>query len=203
MKIKKCTPESSIDELKSYLDQFCNLDKEIKKAQRLIIKTLRKKKKILICGNGGSAAQAQHLAAEFLIRLNSNINRAPWPVLSLATDTSTITACTNDYKSEILYSRVLKAIGNKNDLLIAISTSGNSKNIINALIEAKKKINTLSFIGNNGGMQKKFSNLNIILKGKKTSRIQEAQLFIGHYIFDLVEKKLLYKKNIKNLKFYN
>ncbi len=120
-----------------YLNQIQKLSKEIFLAEKLILKTLKNKKKILICGNGGSAAQAQHLAAEFLIRLNKKVNRKPLPVIPLTMDTSTMTACINDYSSEIVFSRILEAIGSRGDLLIAISTSGNSKNIIKAVKKAK------------------------------------------------------------------
>ena len=108
----------------------------------LIIKkmafTLKRDGKIFICGNGGSAADAQHLAAEFLVRLRPKINRRPLPVISLAMDTSTITACANDYGFENLFSRNLQALATSNDILICISTSGNSKNIIKVLKLAKK-----------------------------------------------------------------
>ena len=93
----------------------------------------------MLCGNGGSAADAQHLAAEFLIRLKPDINREPIPAIALAQDTSTITACGNDYKFQDHFARILYALGDKNDILIVISTSGNSKNIINVLRKAKKK----------------------------------------------------------------
>ena len=95
--------------------------------------------KIFICGNGGSAADAQHLSAEFLIRLRPNVNRKPYPVISLAQDVSTITACGNDLGFEKIFERNLMALGSKKDLLLAISTSGQSKNIINVLKYAKKK----------------------------------------------------------------
>ena len=95
--------------------------------------------KILLCGNGGSAADAQHLSAEFLVRLDPKRNRTPIPAISLATDISTITACSNDFTFDRIFSRNLEALGSRNDILIAISTSGKSKNIIEALKVAKKK----------------------------------------------------------------
>ena len=106
-----------------------------------------------------------------------------------------MTACLNDYSSEIIFSRILDGIGQAGDLLIAISTSGNSKNIISAIKKANdKKINVLSILGNTGGKQKKYSNINIIIPGNNTARIQEAQLFVGHFIFNQVEKEM-FKKN--------
>ena len=145
--------------------------------------------KIMLCGNGGSAADAQHLAAEFLVRLRPNINRNPIPALSLAMDTSTITACSNDYSFKYLFfKRNLEAIGNNKDILIAISTSGNSQNILEVLKKAKsKKIFSIAILGNNGGKAKKLADLNLIVPSKTTARIQESHIFIGHILFEAVE----------------
>ena len=108
--------------------------------------------KLLLCGNGGSAADAQHLAAEFLIRLTSDVNRESIPALSLAQDTSTLTACINDYGSDDIFKRVFSALSSRGDTLLAITTSGNSKNIIETLKEAReRKIFSLGFLGNGGG----------------------------------------------------
>ena len=115
------------------------LSPNISKAIDLMTMTLKKGNKIFICGNGGSAADAQHLAAEFLIRLRPKINRRPYPVISLAQDTSTLTACGNDIGFENIFKRNLEALANKKDLLITLSTSGNSKNIIKVLKFAKSK----------------------------------------------------------------
>ncbi len=168
------------------------LKNDVDNAVHLVAKTLEKKNKILICGNGGSAADAQHLSAEFLVRLRPHINRKPYPVISLAMDTSTITACANDYDFKYLFARNLQALAKKGDLLICISTSGNSKNIIEVLKMAKKlKINTLNLLGNNGGNAKKYSNNNIIIKSKNTARIQEMHIFLGHFIFESVENRLI------------
>ena len=110
---------------------------------------LKKKGKIFICGNGGSAAEAQHLAAEFLVRLRPNINRKPLPLISLALDTSTITACANDYNFKEIFSRNLKALASKNDVLICLSTSGKSRNIIEVLKMSKKMgVFSISLLGN-------------------------------------------------------
>tara|TARA_Y200000002_G_scaffold67587_1_gene52451 strand:- start:14329 stop:14934 length:606 start_codon:yes stop_codon:yes gene_type:complete len=157
--------------------------------------SLNKGGKVLLCGNGGSAADAQHLVAEFLVRLRPHVNREPLPALSLAMDTSTITACANDFSFKYLFSRNLKAIGSKNDILIVISTSGNSKNILEVLKEAKrKKIFSIAFLGNSGGKAKKISNLNLIIPSKTTARIQECHIFLGHLIFEAVEDLIIKKK---------
>ena len=110
--------------------------------------------KLLLCGNGGSAADAQHLAAEFLVRLTSDVNRESIPALSLAQDTSTLTACINDYGADDIFKRVFSALSSKGDTLLAITTSGNSKNIIETLKEAKdRKIFSIGFLGNGGGRE--------------------------------------------------
>ena len=114
-------------------------EKKINKAINKIYRCLKNKNKVLICGNGGSAADAQHLSAEFLVRLRPKINRSPLPIISLALDTSTITACANDYSFEELFSRNFEALHQKGDILMCISTSGNSKNILNVLKVAKKR----------------------------------------------------------------
>ena len=170
------------------LSQTSNLNKII----NIIYKKLNLGGKILLCGNGGSAADAQHLAAEFLIRLRPKVNRHPIPAISLCTDTSMLTACGNDYKFEDIFLRPFKALSKKNDILLAISTSGNSKNIIKVLNQAKKdKITTIGFLGNNGGKAKKFCNYKIVVDSKNTARIQEAHIFLGHFIFTSVEDLVL------------
>ena len=131
--------KKSIKESIRAKQSLIRLEKKINIVINEIYSKIQKGGKILLCGNGGSAADAQHLAAEFLVRLRPKINRKPIKALSLATDISTITACGNDYSFDKIYSRTLDALGNANDILIAISTSGNSKNIINVLKLAKKK----------------------------------------------------------------
>tara|TARA_B000000557_G_scaffold222379_1_gene191127 strand:- start:392 stop:979 length:588 start_codon:yes stop_codon:yes gene_type:complete len=164
-------------------------DKLILEAIKMIKNTLKNDRKILICGNGGSAADAQHLAAEFLVRLRPNIDRKPLPVLNLCMDTSTLTACSNDYDFENLFERNLLAFGKKGDVLIVISTSGNSKNIIKVLKRAKeKKIKSIGFLGFKGGKAKKYVNLPLIVKSSNVARIQETHIFLGHFIFQEVEE---------------
>jgi len=171
------------------------IEKNINYAINKIYKKIKKGGKVFLCGNGGSAADAQHLAAEFLIRLRPHINRNPIAALSLAMDTSTLTACGNDYSFNEIFSRNLMALGSKKDVLIAISTSGRSSNIIKVLKTAKKmKIFSISFLGNNGGLAKKYSAISLIVKSNVTARIQESHIFLGHYIFESIENKL-----IKNL----
>ncbi|MBD1167821.1 SIS domain-containing protein [Pelagibacterales bacterium SAG-MED06] len=177
-----------------------NLNNDIDKVHEIIdiiYENIENNGKILLCGNGGSAADAQHLSAEFLVRLRPNINRKPIPAISLAMDTSTITACGNDYSFNKLFSRNLEALSNSNDILIVISTSGNSKNILNVLKTAKRlKIFSIGLLGNKGGKAKKYCDKSIIVKSPNTATIQECHIFLGHYIFEQVEKKLLKNKFI-------
>ncbi len=155
---------------------------------------LKKKGKIFICGNGGSAAEAQHLAAEFLVRLRPNINRKPLPLISLALDTSTITACANDYNFKDIFSRNLKALASKNDVLICLSTSGKSRNIIEVLKMSKKMgVFSISLLGNKKSLSEKLSNYFIKVESSNTARIQEVHLFLGHLILETVEKKIFKK----------
>jgi D-sedoheptulose 7-phosphate isomerase len=169
-----------------------NLENEVKQAVEKIFLCLKNGNKVLICGNGGSAADAQHLAAEFLIRLKPKNNRRAYPVITLAQDTSTITACGNDLGFSNIFARNLSALGNKNDILISISTSGNSSNIIKALKQAKKQnIFSISLLGNKGGKAKNLSDINVIVESNNTARIQEAHIFLGHFIFEEVEKLMM------------
>jgi D-sedoheptulose 7-phosphate isomerase len=170
------------------------LNKEINQSIKKIYQALKKKGKILFCGNGGSAADAQHLAAEYLVRLRKNINREPLSAITLAQDASTLTACGNDFSFDDIFLRPFKALAAKNDVLVCITTSGNSNNIIKVLKEAKKKkILTISFLGNNGGQAKKFSDIKLIVDSKITARIQECHIFLGHFILEQVENMLLKK----------
>lgn len=187
----------SIKENINLKKKLITLDRKVNQSVQLIYKTFENENKILICGNGGSAADAQHLSAEYLVRLRPKINRKPLPVISLALDTSTITACGNDYSFDKLFSRNFEALAKNGDLLICISTSGNSKNILNVLKAAKKKkIQSISFLGNGGGEAKKLSTLNIIVPNSNTARIQEAHIFLGHFIFETVEDLMIKKRLI-------
>ena len=170
------------------------LEKDINRVISKITTLMKKGGKILFCGNGGSAADAQHLAAEFLVRLRPNINRRPLPALSLAADTSTITACGNDYGFENIFSRVFNAISSKNDILFVISTSGNSKNIIKVLKDAKRQnIYSVGLLGKGGGVAKKYCRDKIIIKSNNTANIQEAHIFLGQYMLEEIEKKIIKK----------
>ncbi len=190
--------------LKSYISENIKLKKDILKNTNILknIKSeissrLQNKGKVYICGNGGSAADAQHLAAEFIVRLRPKINRDPYPVVALAMDTSTLTACANDYGYKYVFSRPLKALATEKDVLIVISTSGNSENIINALKEAKKKgVFTIGFLGSGGGKAKKLCKSKYVVNSRNVARIQETHIFLGHFIFEMVEDDLIKKYKV-------
>ena len=164
---------------------------EIINASKICIKGLKKGGKLMFCGNGGSASDSQHLATEMLVRLNPNINRKPISAISLNLDSVSMSAHSNDYDYNSYLSRMLSGLGKKDDILIVISTSGNSKNILNVLKQARKmKITSISFLGNKGGKAKKICKNNIIVESNNTARIQEAHICIGHILMDIIEDKL-------------
>tara|TARA_Y100000389_G_scaffold203325_1_gene251408 strand:+ start:674 stop:1270 length:597 start_codon:yes stop_codon:yes gene_type:complete len=193
--------EIKID-LQNQLEENINVHQDIIKMSKDVIdaieniqKKLKKGGKIMFCGNGGSAADAQHLAAEFIIRLRPHINRSPIPALTLAQDTSTLTACGNDYSFDDIFLRPFQAFAKKEDVLVCISTSGNSENILKVLKEAKKKnIFTVGFLGNNGGKARKNCDIKLIVNSNNTARIQECHIFLGHFILEKVEDLIISKK---------
>ncbi len=151
--------------------------------------------KLLICGNGGSAADAQHLAAEFVNRFI--LERPPLPALALTTDTSVITSIGNDYSFDDIFTKQVKALGMEDDVLLAISTSGNSGNILNAVKAARLQgIYTVGLIGGDGGALKSIVDLSLIVKSPLTPRIQEAHILAGHIICHLVDH-ILFQKHLK------
>jgi len=148
--------------------------------------------KIMLCGNGGSAADAQHLAAEMLVRLRPMNNREGIAAIALAQDTSTITACGNDFGYEKLYERMLTSLGKEGDCLIGITTSGNSENIILAMKAAKKmNIKVFGFLGCKGGDALKYCDEVFVVPSNDTGRIQEAHITAGHALMEYIEDKLL------------
>ena len=150
--------------------------------------------KLLLCGNGGSAADAQHLAAEFLVRLTSDVNRQSIPALALAQDTSTLTACINDYGPDDIFKRVFSSLSSTGDTLLAITTSGNSKNIIETLKLARERgIFSLGFLGNGGGEALSYCDLAFVVPSQITGRIQESHITAGHALLQYIEDSLLEK----------
>ncbi len=161
----------------------------VAQAADMLSECLRSGHKILLAGNGGSASQATHIAAEFTGRYK--LDRKPLAAISLATDVSAITAIGNDYGFEHIFRRQIAAIGAEGDVLIALSTSGNSQNIILAIQQAKKqKIKVISLLGKTGGKQKGLADIDIIIPSENTPRIQEAHLTILHIICEIIEEKM-------------
>ena len=157
-----------------------------------ITQSIRNGGKIMLCGNGGSAADAQHLAAEMLVRLRPMNNREGVAAMTLAQDTSTITACGNDFGYEILYERVLRSLGKKGDCLIGITTSGNSKNVILAMKAAQEMgIKVFGFLGCKGGEALKYCDEAFIVPSEDTGRIQEAHITAGHALMEYIEDRLI------------
>ena len=168
------------------------ISKKIGQVIDLFSTGLNNDKTIYICGNGGSASDSEHLSTEFLVRLNSKVNRRPFKMVNLGMNLSYITACSNDYSFENVFSRSLEALANPGDILWVISTSGDSKNIKKALISAKKlKLRTVGFYGKSGGVSKKFTEYPILVDSNVTARIQECHIFLGHYILEEIENFLI------------
>jgi D-sedoheptulose 7-phosphate isomerase len=147
--------------------------------------------KILLCGNGGSAADAQHFAGELVVRLTSDYTRMAIPAITLSSDNFILTACANDFGFEQVFSRQIEALGKPEDVLVCISTSGNSPNLIKAAQKAKeKKMKTVGLLGGDGGKLKKFTDLSLIVPSHATPRIQETHICICHILCELIEKEL-------------
>lgn len=178
--------QASIDvKLKVLEDQ--GLQKNIADAVQAVLKSFKDGHKVLFCGNGGSAADAQHLAAEFSGRFYTD--RDALPAEALHVNTSYMTAVANDYSYDVVYSRMINGIGRKGDVLVGLSTSGNSTNIVKAFEVAREKgMTTIGFTGATGGKMKDCSDILINVPSTDTPRIQESHILIGHIICQLVEE---------------
>jgi len=143
------------------------------------------------CGNGGSAADSQHLAAELIGRFKNN--RQALASIALSTDTSVLTCVANDYSYEEVFSRQIQGLGKAQDVLVGISTSGNSKNILNALKTAKSKgMTTIAFLGKDGGAAKEIADFSLVVESDSTARIQEFHIIVGHILCEIIETELGY-----------
>jgi len=195
LKVKNAIQES-LDLKKLVLHQ--KLYKVLVKMGELVIKSILNGGKVLICGNGGSAADAQHLTAEFLIRLTSEVNREGIPAISLLQDSSTFTAAINDFEPKDLFKRNLQTLAKPEDILLAISTSGKSENIVQVLKAAKEiDIKTLGFLGSGGGESLKYCDLSFIVPSNKTARVQEVHITAGHALIEYVEGRLIQEGFLK------
>jgi D-sedoheptulose 7-phosphate isomerase len=176
-------------EVKGKIFEACS-DK-IMKAVDILINALNQRKKVLFCGNGGSAADSQHLATEFVIRMNPAIKRPGLPALALSTDSSMLTAGANDIGYDNVFARAVEALGNAGDVLIGISTSGKSESVNRAIQMARSKgLVTIGLLGKDGGATKDLVDLAIIVPSNDTQRIQEGHITIGHIFCALVEREM-------------
>ena len=179
-------------EVKQKLFEDNSMVEKIADLSDKIIQVYKKDGKVLFCGNGGSAADAQHLAAEFSGRYY--YDRPPLFSEALHVNTSYMTAVANDYSYDVVYERLIKAMGRNGDVLIALSTSGNSQNVINALVQANKAgMLTVGFTGETGGKMKEHCDILINIPSTNTPRIQECHMLIGHSICEIVEQGLFPK----------
>jgi D-sedoheptulose 7-phosphate isomerase len=187
---------NNTSEIKQYIDEHIRvaksiygLHKDISKVSKIIIDAYHNDKKVLLCGNGGSAADAQHIAAEFVGRFLKE--RRALSAIALNVNCSSVTALANDYGYEKIFARQLEAHGQKGDVLITISTSGNSENILNAAYKAKEMgILVLGLTGRGGGKLKAITDYCLCIPSDNTPRIQEMHILIGHIISGLVEDAL-------------
>lgn len=173
---------------------LCRAD--LKRALQMLIASVNNRGKIMFCGNGGSAADAQHLAAELVIRLSHTFPRPGIAAIALTTDTSVITAGSNDLGFANVFARQVEAIGHPEDVLIVLSTSGNSENITAALnAAAEKNIRSIGFLGGDGGAAKDLVTVPVIVPSESVQRIQETHITLGHILIEMLEKDLFEKND--------
>ena len=181
--------KKTLEQSTKIIAELHDLSNEIDKTVNLIINALTKNKKIIIFGNGGSAADAQHIAAEFLGRYK--IKRKSIPAIALTSNSSTTTAIANDYDFSDIFSRQCESLVSKGDIVIGISTSGNSENVVKGLRTSKKNGGlTIGLLGNKGGKIKNIVDISLIVKATSIPRIQEAHRVICHIICEIVEEEL-------------
>jgi len=165
------------------------LEQPLAEAAELLVRCLTSGKKLLVCGNGGSASDATHLATEFLCRFQGD--RRPYPAVSLTANGEFMTAVCNAYHADEIFARQVWGLGEKGDVLLVITTSGKSKNVVRALEEARRKgLQSIAFLGRDGGFTKGLATIDLIVPGTSTARIQEGQKVLYHVLCELVDEKL-------------
>ena len=181
--------EKSIIDSTNIIMQSTSLSEKISNSIEAIINCLKNGNKIVLFGNGGSAADAQHIAAEFVGKFQKD--RFSFPAIALTTDSSILTSIGNDFSFENIFSRQCEGLASKDDVVIGISTSGNSQNVVNGLVTSKKNgCKTIGFLGNDGGKIKDIVDVAVIVNSESTPRIQEVQRTIFHIICELAEQDL-------------
>ena len=184
--------EQILKQINDSIETMKSLDiSAIENSAKMLAECLRNGNKILLCGNGGSAADCQHIAAELVIRFRSSVVRPALPAIALTCDTSILTAGGNDIGFENIFAQQVAALGISGDILIGISTSGNSANVLNAITVAKEKgMKTVGLLGMTGGKMLSQCDISIVVLHKETARIQESHLLIEHIWCDLIERQL-------------
>jgi D-sedoheptulose 7-phosphate isomerase len=181
--------QSSIDDACATFRGLTALEEPLNRAAKLVLDALLAGRKLLICGNGGSASDATHWATEVLCRFVDD--RRPYPALSLTANGEFMTAVCNDYGADEIFARQVWGLAEKGDVVIALTTSGKSKNVLRALEEAKRKsVTSICFLGRDGGFTKGVATLDLIVPGTVTARIQEAHKLLFHVLCEMVEAKL-------------
>ena len=178
-----------IEESIATLRNLTTLEEPLNRAAQMVVRSFTSGHKLLICGNGGSASDATHLATEFLCRYREE--RRPYPALTLTANGELLTAMCNDYHADEIFARQVWGLAEKGDILLALTTSGKSKNILRALEEANRKgVESIAILGRDGGFTKGIATLDLIVPGAATARIQEGQKVLFHALCELVEEKL-------------
>ena len=181
--------QSSLDEALHTFETLRALEEDFARAVQIVYDCLRSGGKLLICGNGGSAADSAHIATEFTCRLKED--RRPYPAIALSADGGLLTAIGNDYGFQDIFSRQVWAFAKPGDVLIALSTSGNSRNVLSAIEEARRReMKTIALLGKGGGSTAGTAHLDLIVRSGTTARIQEAQKFLLHVLCEMVESAL-------------
>lgn len=191
--------EKKLDAVYNEIEESIALKKKIKdelsekiiEISEILVECIKNGGKILLCGNGGSAADAQHFAGELVVRLSSDYTRTAIPAIALSSDNFVLTACANDFGFEQVFSRQIEALGKPEDVLLCISTSGNSPNLIKAIEKAREKqMKTVGLLGKDGGRMAKLADFSLVVSSQKTQRIQEVHITICHILTSLIEKAL-------------
>ena len=181
--------QRAIEESVAAFRASSDLEQPLKRAAKLVLDCLISGHKLLVCGNGGSASDATHLATEFLCRYRDD--RRPYPAISLTANGEYLTAVCNDYQVEEIFARQVWGLGERGDLLLAFTSSGKSRNVLRALEEAnRKKMKSICFLGRDGGFTKGVATLDLIAPGTSTARIQEVQKLLFHVLCETVDGKL-------------
>ena len=187
-----------VDDIIRILHESAALKQEVAATQAVAIRTMiamvcesfRRGGKLLLCGNGGSAADAQHLATECMVRLQAD--RRPLPAIALTTDTSLLTAAGNDWGFETIFARQVEGLGQAGDILLALSTSGNSRNVLRAVEVARcRDIRTIGLLGHTGGVLRECVDLAVVVPSANTQRIQEVHITIGHILCETLERQVV------------